>query len=103
MSHNSTSSTREDGAILILLALLAVAILSFAALVIDLGAYGNERQQAQHYADLSALAALEAHYAADDPSLTNPPTVLTLSDRVAAALNRANGVSNTNVLLSARQ
>ncbi len=102
MSELSTSHPNEDGAILILLVLLSVCLITFAAIVIDLGSYGNERQQAQHYADLSALAALEAHYAANDASLVAPPLVLDLKDRIQSAVNRASSVSQTNVLLSAR-
>ena len=84
----------ECGAILILLALLAVIIVMFAALVIDLGKVANEREQAQHYSRLAALGALEAHYASTGP---------TLQDRLVDAEKRAQQVSGLNVLLSDKQ
>ena len=84
----------ESGVVLILLALLAVVIVSFAALIIDLSAYGNQREQAEEYARLAALAALEAHMGA--------AATATLPQKVQAALDRANTVSNVNVLITER-
>lgn len=88
------SLQEESGVILILLALLALVIVSFAAIIIDLSAYANQREQAEEYARLAALAALEAHMGA---AATAP-----LNQRIQAAEDRANTVSNLNVLITER-
>ena len=83
----------EHGAILPLLALLALAIVLFATLIIDLSSYANQREQAEEYARLAALGALEAHFSSNANTLTG---------KVTDALARANNVSGANVLITER-
>lgn len=52
--------TRDDGAVAVLVALLAIALFAMGALVIDLGALYAERRELQNGADAAALAIGEA-------------------------------------------
>ncbi len=62
----------EGGAVAVLTALLAVVLLSMAALVVDLGIARDSRRQAQNTADSAALAAANALYATRAPNLNQP-------------------------------
>jgi hypothetical protein len=64
---------REDGgAVAVMTAILAVVLLSLAALVVDLGLARDSRRQAQNTADAAALAAANALYATTAPNLNQP-------------------------------
>jgi Flp pilus assembly protein TadG len=65
---------REDGgAVAVMTAIMAVVLLSLAALVVDLGLARDSRRQAQNTADAAALAAANALYATSDPDRLNQP------------------------------
>lgn len=55
----------DDGAVAVIVALLAVALFGFGALVIDVGALYSERRQLQNGADAGALAVAQACAAGD--------------------------------------
>jgi Flp pilus assembly protein TadG len=57
---------REDGAIAIIVAIFAVVLFGFAALVVDLGDAQDVRGQSQHAADAAALAGVRALVANGD-------------------------------------
>ncbi len=59
------SRKAEDGAIAVIVALLAVTMLGLAAIVVDLGLARDSRRQAQNTADAASLAAANALYAAN--------------------------------------
>ncbi len=64
---------RDDaGAVAVMTAVLAVVMLSLAALVVDLGMARDSRRQAQNTADAAALAAANALYATRAPNLNQP-------------------------------
>ena len=66
MVHRLTGrSPREDGAVAVLVAVLAVVLFAAAAFAVDLGAAWSERRHAQTAADAAALAGAQAIGSAD--------------------------------------
>jgi hypothetical protein len=97
--HSSGSLTeRARGAALLIVTLLLVVIFGLLALAIDFNMASAAKEQAQHYARLSALAALEQYVissgggAVDDALNTSS---------MAAALSRAQKVAEKNYMLTA--
>lgn len=81
--------SNERGAILILTAILLVAVFSLAALAIDLTAAASKAQRSRQYVKLAALAALEEYNDAEG----------THSQKMVAAVARANEIADVNVVL----
>jgi len=77
--------------VLLFLAIALLAILSFAALAIDLTLYSNARAQGVNYARLAALAAVEEYFDRKQKS----PELGELEFK-RSAVDRANAVSKTN-------
>jgi len=81
----------EKGAVLLFLAIALIAVLSVAALAIDMTLYSNARNQGVNYARLAALAAVEEYF----DKKQREPTAGELSWKQSAA-RRANDISKTN-------
>lgn len=82
----------ESGSVIPFVALTGIILVFFAAWVIDAGFVSNSREQAQQGARLACIAAIEAHFANRNG---------TLSEKVDSALLRAKGVSLSQVTLGA--
>jgi hypothetical protein len=63
---------RDEGAVAIVVATMAVVLFALAAFVVDLGLARDNRRQAQNTADAAALAAANALYAQTAPNLMEP-------------------------------
>lgn len=83
------SMSRDDGAVAVFTALLAVVLFGMAALVVDLGLARDNRRQAQNTADAAALAAANALYATTPINLNAPGDISAAVDaaKVYAAKN----------------
>lgn len=79
----------EKGAVLVMIAILSVAILLFAALAIDLAALAASSQQASHSAKYAALTALDAYMRKQGDQAT----------KLTAALDAANAIGEMNLAL----
>ena len=88
----------ERGVVAILTAFLAVALLAFAALVVDLGHVRDVRRQAQNAADSAALAAGNSLYLS-----TTPPRVPTNIPQMAQAVSAARAYAAANFGTTADQ
>ncbi len=64
LSRRRDARRREDGAVVVLVAVLSVVLFGLAALVVDLGLARDTRRQAQNAADSAVLAAGNALYVA---------------------------------------
>ena len=82
-------SESERGVVVILFAALVLVFFAFAALAIDIGFAASAAHQARSHAQLAALSALERYFFTEGSHET----------RLAAALERANAVSQLNVVL----
>ena len=83
----SKHSSGESGSMLLLLAILLVAIVTFIALAIDTTSYGTSQSEQQSTAQLAALSALESYAATPaDPSLSDAQNH---RQRMLAAIDRA--------------
>lgn len=79
--HRSTGdSGREEGAVVLIFALLLLVLLGFAALAIDLGALFVERRHAQTAADVGVLSG--AQFAGIDPTATSAQARKAVIDEV---------------------
>ncbi len=95
MAKNSRrNNSFQTGAILVLFTIILSVILAFTALVIDGTLMRLSREQAQHYARLAALGAIEEYF--DQSSCPNKSC--TADESYERALARAQKVSRTNVL-----
>ncbi len=90
MNSSTFHSDDESGAILILTAIILVVVVSFAALAVDLTAAASKAQRSRQYVKLAALAALEEY---NDTEGTH-------AQKMSAALERANEISEVNVVLN---
>jgi len=77
------TTSRDEGAVAIVVALLAVALFGFAALVVDVGNGQNTRTQLQNAADSAALAGEQqlASWAHDNPTLIDPSGLVTSTEQ----------------------
>ncbi|MHA7239877.1 pilus assembly protein TadG-related protein [Arthrobacter sp. TMS1-12-1] len=96
-------SGREQGAVSILVALLMVVLLGFAALAIDVGMMVSERAQLQNGADAAAYAV--AQKCAADPADTTCSTTSTLASSLANqnALDARTNIKQINLDIPGRK
>ncbi len=85
---------KQQGAVLVLFALFLTVIASLVALVIDGSLIYLSSEQSQYHARLAALAAIEEYYDHKDCGGQS----CSHEERMNAALERAQEVSNTNIL-----
>lgn len=93
----SGSAKREDGQVLVLVALMLVALLGFAALAVDVSGLYAERRVERAVADAAALAGAQDNFRAGTTTVDNTEWTKARTHSMQTAISQLKGVSAVTV------